>query len=254
MPAPFRLRLPLAEMARLGPQIQGAVKQYAPENASLVEVSADLAKTGGKIGSASRPRGVSVVGADEARDELVRALALGIQYTLHRVDLPDQRAAALRLQAALLGDGYAWVDAPLGVESARIAKLMTDAARPEVAADLATAGLADCVAALARYQDAYLDVERGRGAAAGASLEVTKEQRKLVATFNRKLDLYVAQVEDKYAAEDGADAVRRTALLQPIVAATGRDRAQDQPPGGGGGGTTGPGAPPGGPTTPPTSP
>lgn len=232
MPPPFRVRFPLGEMTRLGPQIDGAAKKHASDNPSLLKVAGDLAETSGKLGSLTRPGAPSVLDADFARDELVRALATGIESQTHRVDVPDRRAAAIRLQPALFADGFAWVNAALGVESARIAKLLMDAASPTNAADLIKLGLGDCTAALAKRQVAFLDAERGRGAAAGAGIEVTKEGRKLMARFNRKLDVYVSRVEDEYG-EEAKDAQRIADLLQPLVDATAREHAQEGPRSGG---------------------
>lgn len=249
MAGPLRLRLSPGEVARVAPQIDGAVKKHAADNTGLVKLGAEVATLGGKIGGFARPALTSLLAADQDRDELVRALALGIEAVTHRIDQPARRDAALRLEAALVGDGYTWVHGPMGVESARIRTLLDTAARPEIAADLKTVGLTDGVEAVDHYQETYLDVERGRGAAASAGVEYTQEQRKLLATFNRKLDRYVAQVNDEYPA-DGPERERNIALLQPIVQATGRDRSQDGPRGGGAGGTGGTGGTGGGGTTP----
>lgn len=232
MPASFRIRFSLREMTRLGPQLEGAVTKHASDNPALVAVVGALSATSTKLGSLARPGAPSVVDADLYRDELVRATATGFEYYGHRVDLPEHRAAAVRLQAALFPDGYAWVNAALGVESAAISKMLTAAAVPAVVADLAKLSMTDCMKALDHAQHSFLDVERGKGAAAGAGKDVTKDLRKLVARFNRKLDLYVSTVQDAYG-EDPKEAARLNDLFQPLVDATGRERAQEAPPAGG---------------------
>lgn len=225
MTAPIRVRYPLGEMTRLGPQLEGAATKHAKDNAALVAVAGDLAATSAKLGALTRPGTPSLLDADFLRDELVRALATGCESFSHRVDLPEHLAAAVRLLASLFGDGFAWVNAALGVESARIAEFLAGAAVPATAADLAKIGLTDCVKALDKAQHSFLDIERGKGAAAGAGKDVTKEQRKLVGRFNRKLDLFLSLVQDAYG-EDPKDATRLNDLLQPLVAATGRVHAK----------------------------
>lgn len=240
----FRSRFPVAEMARLGPQLQGAVKEHAAGNKPLVDVAAELADVSGKLGSLSRPTPPSVLGADENRDEMVRAFALLLESATHRVDKPELQAAAKRLIAALLADGYSWVNAPLGVESKKIVTLLTDAATPKVAADVALVGGKDCLGGIDKYQKEYLEVERGRGAAVGVRPQVTVEERKLTTDFNLTLDLYIARVQKDYKLNDTATAGKNAALLRPILDASGRERGQDggKPgaPTGGGGSATAP--------------
>jgi len=206
------------------------VQKHAPADTKIGPISGEMAGISSEIAALARPGLPSLLDADFARDELVRALGTGIEHFVHRVDLPDKRAAAQRIEAALLPDSYSWVSAAYGVETTRLGKLLTDAAKAPTAADLAALGLDGCVRAIDTAQQAFVVAEQNRGAAAAAGPEVTRKARTLARRFDRKLDIYVAAVEDTYPPEDPAHAGTNAALLQPLVEATGRGRAADRPP------------------------
>lgn len=247
MSAPFRTRFPVTEITRIGPQIEGAVKKHASEEKDLLRICREMAAISSQIAALARPGLSSLLDLDFARDELIRALGSGIEHFTHRVDLPDKRAAAERLEDALLPDGYSWVTGAYGAQTKRVGELLTDAAKPEAAADLAAVGLDDCITAIDAAQKAFEMAEQNRGAGAAAGLEVTREARTLARKFNRKLDLYVAAVNDAYPPEDPCHESANTALLQPLVEASGRDRAADPRPAPGA--PAAPGTPPATPTS-----
>ncbi len=227
---PFRTRFGIDEIGRLAPQIPGAVKAHASDNAGIVKLGGDLGDIGASIAALSRPGGLSIRGADKNRDMLVRALATGIEFWTYRIDVPEKQAAAFRAQDALFKDGFGWIHDAFGAETTRIGSLLTAIAKPAVAADLALIGLTDCAKAVGAYQHAFLDAEKGRGAAADLGPEVTRKQHALAGGFHLKLDLYVAVVGDTY--QGDAKVKEREGLLKPLVDATGRERASEGPKGG----------------------
>ncbi len=230
MVPPFRTRFPLDEIARLAPQMVGAVEALASDNPVLVKLGGEIAAIDTALSALSRPGGVPIRTADKDRDRLVRALAKGIDAVTDRIDVPEKQAAAIRVLEALFKDGYGFINEAYGAESTKIAGLLTAAGAPAVKADLATIGQTDCVAAVAAYQHAFLEAEKGRGAVADASPEVTRERHRLADAFHLKLDVYVALAGDMYQGE--AKVKEREGLLKPLVDATGRERAREEPKGG----------------------
>jgi flagellar hook-basal body complex protein FliE len=212
-------------MARLGPQLQGAVKAHASGNTVLVASATGLAETARLIAEITRPEAVSMTQQDFVRDELGRALVLGVESGTHRVDKPAKMQAAMRLEKGLVEDGCSWMSAPLGEETVRVNRLLTDAATVENAADLTELGLTDVVTALGQAQTDFEATEQKKGGVASSSQAATQKMRKLGRAFHRQLDLFVAQVEHDFEADDSAKAPTRLAIIQPLREATARLRA-----------------------------
>jgi len=223
--AEFFTRFQVPEIIRVGPQLEGAVQQHAATDSLLVSEVAAITQLAATVASLTRPGAVLLTELDFARDELIRALELSAEAGTHRIDLPQRIPLAQQVLAVLFADGYGWVNAPLGQESVRIHQLLTDALKPAVAAALAALDLQVIVTALAEVQEKFEAEERVKGGSADAAKAVTRQIRQLRRQFDRKLDLFVSLVQDRYPVEDHTKVAVQHALLQPLVDATARVRA-----------------------------
>lgn len=219
-------KYPVSELVRLGPEINEVVGNFASENIALLALAGEMENLAGELMEIRQPESMNLEMADRVRDALVISFVHGLSHFSYRLDRKDLKEKADRLEAKLLDDGYAWIKAPYGEESARIHRLLNDASDPQIRSELESLNLNETIEAIAAAQ---LDFEKAEFTASHLSeqaRDALQQIRNLIKEFHQKIELYTVMVQNEYS--DGEHLSILAKLIKPLYEATSRIKARGE--------------------------
>ncbi|MBN2724930.1 MAG: hypothetical protein JXR95_12740 [Deltaproteobacteria bacterium] len=219
-------RFPVSEIVRLGSDIYSVVLRVIPGHSQLKSIASDLSELSDSLMEIRQPESLSVDMADRIRDALVISLVHGIAHFSYRLDDKEKKQAADFVESVLFGDGYSWIKAPYTEESVRIHKLIHDAESHDMKRPIDLLGLGSTIAAIKKAQEDFEKTEYTARIQSEHARETLKELRIIIKDFHRKLDVYMAIIQDEFSTRDQLSILDE--LMRPLSEATERVKSRGE--------------------------